>query len=37
MDEMLTWCREGSPSADVHKVEVREVEPTGDSSFEVRY
>ena len=37
VEEMLAWCREGSPSADVHDVEVREVEPTGDESFEVRY
>jgi acylphosphatase len=35
--EMLTWCREGSPSAEVHDIEVRDVEPTHDSSFEVRY
>lgn len=37
VEEMLAWCREGSPSAAVHRVEVREVEPIGDSSFEVRY
>ena len=37
VEEMLGWCREGSPSADVRQVEVREVEPTGDASFEVRY
>jgi acylphosphatase len=37
VEEMLTWCREGSPSADVHHLEVRDVEPTHDSSFEVRY
>ena len=37
VEEMITWCREGSPSADVRRVEVRDVEPTQDSSFEVRY
>ena len=37
VEEMLAWCREGSPSADVHHVEVTEVEPTGEASFEVRY
>ena len=35
--EMLKWCREGSPSADVHHVEVRDVESSNDSSFEVLY
>lgn len=37
VEEMLKWCREGSPSADVHRVEVRDVESTNASSFEVRY
>ena len=37
VEEMLKWCREGSPSADVHHVEVRDVESTNASSFEVRY
>jgi len=37
VEEMLKWCREGSPSADVRRVEVRDVEPTNASSFEVRY
>lgn len=37
VEQMLTWCREGSPSADVRRVEVRDVEATNDSSFEVRY
>jgi acylphosphatase len=37
VEEMLTWCREGSPSATVHHVEVRDVEPTRHGSFEVRY
>lgn len=37
VDEMLTWCLGGSPWAEVRHVEVREVEPTGDSSFEVRH
>ena len=34
---MIAWCRQGSPSADVRQVEVRDVEPTHDSTFEVRY
>jgi acylphosphatase len=37
VEEMLAWCRTGSPSAHVHQVEVHEVEPTGQASFEVRY
>ena len=37
VEEMVKWCRAGSPSADVHRVEVRDVESTNDSSFEVRY
>ncbi len=37
VEQMLTWCREGSPGADVRRVEVRDVEPTNDSSFEVKY
>jgi acylphosphatase len=37
VEEMLAWCRHGSPSADVRRVEVSDVEPTGDASFEVRY
>ncbi len=37
VEEMLKWCREGSPSADVRRVEVRDVESTNAASFEVRY
>ncbi|MCW2847859.1 MAG: yccX [Marmoricola sp.] len=37
VEEMIAWCRDGSPSADVRHVEVSNVEPTGDASFEVRY
>ena len=35
--EMLAWCREGSPSAHVHRVEVREVPSIENSQFTVRY
>ncbi len=37
VDEMLTWCRQGSPSAHVHQVEVREVQPLTTSEFSIRY
>ena len=37
VDDMLSWCREGSPSAHVHQVEVREVEPVQSGRFSVRY
>ena len=37
VEEMLAWCRTGSPSAEVHRVEVDEVGPTGEESFAVRY
>jgi len=35
--EMLAWSREGSPAADVHAIDVREVTPTGASEFSVEY
>lgn len=37
VEQMLAWCRRGSPAADVEAVEVREVEPRGAASFEVDY
>ncbi|MEP7089910.1 MAG: acylphosphatase [Nocardioidaceae bacterium] len=32
---MLDWCREGSPWADVRRVEVHDVQPIGASDFRV--
>lgn len=37
VEEMLAWCRQGSPAARVEHVQVAEAAPTGGSSFEVRY
>ena len=37
VEEMLRWCREGSPPADVHRVEVREDDPDGSTEFSVQY
>jgi acylphosphatase len=37
VEEMLAWCRQGSPAADVDDLDVTEVEPNGASSFEVDY
>ena len=37
VEEMLTWCRQGSPSAQVHRVEVRDVPTIENSEFTVRY
>lgn len=37
VEEMLEWCRQGSPGAQVEEVEVRDVEATGAASFEVDY
>ena len=37
VEEMLEWCREGSPAARVADVEVTDVEPSGAASFEVDY
>jgi acylphosphatase len=35
VEEMLAWCRKGSPAATVDRVEVTEVTPTGGRSFEI--
>jgi acylphosphatase len=35
VEEMLAWCRRGSPAAQVVDVEVTDVDPTGATTFEV--
>ena len=37
VDAMVTWCREGSPSAEVDRLDVRDVPTTGASEFSVEY
>lgn len=37
VEEMLAWCRRGSPAARVTDVAVSDVEPTGASSFEIDF
>ena len=37
VDAMVAWCREGSPSAHVDRVDVRDVPPNGSSEFSVAY
>jgi acylphosphatase len=37
VEEMLAWCREGSPSADVDDLDVRVVDPIEASEFSVEY
>ena len=37
VEEMVTWCRKGPPSAAVDRVEPHDVAPTGASSFEVDF
>ena len=36
VDALVAWCRTGPPQASVDAVEVRDVEPTGATDFEVR-
>jgi len=36
VDAVVAWCRQGPPQADVQRVDVADVEPTGDRGFEVR-
>ena len=36
VEQLLVWCRTGSPGAHVEDVEVTDVAPTGDESFDVR-
>ncbi len=37
VETMVQWCRVGSPSAEVHHLDVRDVEPSGASTFSVAY
>ena len=37
VEEMLAWCRRGSPAARVADVQVTEVTPTGATSFEIDF
>ena len=37
VEEMLDWSRQGSPSAEVHSLDVREVTPIDASEFSVEY
>jgi acylphosphatase len=37
VEEMVAWCRRGSPAARVTDVAVSEVTPSGATSFEVDY
>lgn len=37
VQSMVDWCREGSPSAEVHRLQVRDVQPIGASKFSVEY
>jgi len=34
---MIEWCHEGSPAADVERVEADYEEPQGEDGFEIRY
>jgi acylphosphatase len=36
VDEMVSWCRQGPEQADVRDVEVRDGDPEGLDTFEVR-
>ena len=36
VDDLVAWCRTGPPGARVERVDVKEVEPSGLSGFEVR-
>lgn len=33
VDDLVAWCRSGPRGADVDRVEVTEVEPTGEAGF----
>jgi len=37
LEQMLTWCRGGSPSAQVGRLDVRDVPLSGASEFRVDY
>ena len=36
VDEMVDWCHEGSPAAEVREVSVSEEEPNGLEGFDIR-
>ena len=36
VDAMVAWCRQGTPRASVERVDVQQVDDTGESGFEVR-
>jgi len=36
VDALVDWCRSGPPGAQVERVEVDDVEPTGERGFAVR-
>ncbi len=37
VEQLVRWCRSGPPSAQVERVDVRDSNPTGDPTFEVRH
>lgn len=36
VEEMIEWCHDGSPAANVEAVEVERESPQGESDFEIR-
>ncbi len=36
VDQMVTWCHDGPPRAEVLSVEVTDEEPAGESGFSIR-
>jgi acylphosphatase len=36
VEAVVAWCRQGTPRANVEGVDVRQVDETGESGFEVR-
>jgi len=36
VDALVAWCRTGPPRADVERVDVTDLDPTGGRGFEVR-
>ncbi|WP_247729338.1 acylphosphatase [Halovivax limisalsi] len=37
VEEVIEWCHEGSPAAEVEDVDVEDEEPRGETGFEIRY
>jgi acylphosphatase len=37
VEEVVSWCRDGSPASDVHEVDVDWSEPEGEQGFQIRY